>query len=100
MKKLLSLLFVFTLVACGGSDDDISTDPFIGTWELIYTGEDASSYDTTLEVRGDGTFTETDILYLGNAEDAVGIHTGTWRNLGSDLNSLSQTYYLTLDSDR
>lgn len=26
MKKLLSLLFVFTLVACGGSDDDDTAD--------------------------------------------------------------------------
>ena len=99
MKKLLSLLFVFTLVACWGSDDDDdnSTDPFIGTWELIYTGEDASSYDTTMLVRSDGTYTTTDIFY--GTENSIYIDTGTWTNMGSDLNSLSQTYYITVDEE-
>ena len=101
MKKILSLLFVFTLVACGGNDDDEggnSSDPLIGTWELIYIGEDASSYDTTFEVRSDGTYTLTDIFYIENEENDVNIDTGTWRNLSSDLNSLSQNYYITSEA--
>ena len=54
MKKLLSLLFVFTLVACGGSDDDDTADEeqlFLEknsgiSWELVRTEtEDGENYD-------------------------------------------------------
>ena len=38
MKKLLSILFVLTIVACGGSDDEIvENDPVIGTWSGFET---------------------------------------------------------------
>ena len=84
MKKLLSLLFVFTLIACsGGSDDDESmgrtTDPFIGTWQTNDGGE-----IVTIINNSDGTST------------VDGYSGSTWRNASANpnFNSLTQTYIL------
>ena len=59
MKKVLSLLFVFTLVACGGSDDDAEiegNDPVIGTWIGIQS--DTILYEQS-EENGDVNYTFT-----------------------------------------
>ena len=55
MKKLLSLLFVFSLIACvGDNDDDTLIDPLIGTWFV-----ESNSYTFVLIFDSNGTFTST-----------------------------------------
>ena len=93
MKKLLSLLFVFTLVSCGGgSDDDESmgrtTDPFIGVWVFVngdgITGE--------LEINSNRTYV------MGYPNDWDSPVSGTWINTATDpdFNSRAQTYLTNL----
>ena len=98
MKKLLSLLFVFTLVACGGSDDDTNqertTDPLIGTWDQViyYTA-------FRIEYADDGQMYEIDedgekSIVMGTTSQLL------WSNQGAtDLTSLEQ-YYLFADDSR
>lgn len=90
MKKLLSLLFVFTLIACGGgSDDDESmgrtTDPLIGIWSEL--SPDGVALDGDLTVNSNGTW---------SLADGDGPFTGSWTNSGSDFDSLVQDYSFTL----
>ena len=88
MKKLLSILFVFTLIACGGGSDDDeesigrTTDPFIGTWQTNDGGE-----IVTIINNSNGT---SSISYT----DEIGGGTGTWRNTSNNpnFNSLIQVY--------
>ena len=90
MKKLFYLLFVFTLIACGGGSDDDeesmgrTTDPFIGTWQTNDGGE-----IVTMINNSDGT---SSMSYSN--EDGGG--SGTWGNISSNpnFNSLTQTYLL------
>ena len=88
MKKLFSLLFVFTLIACGGvSDDDVddttgrTTDPLIGVW--IELGSDGVALDGDLTISSNGNW---------SLADPEGPFTGTWSNSGSDFDSLIQDY--------
>ena len=90
MKKLLSLLFVFTLIACGGgSDDDESmgrtTDPLIGSWSITpFDGEHS------LVINANGNFT---VRIVEEGEEYVS--SGTWSNNGSDFNATVQIYTVT-----
>ena len=98
MKKLLSLLFVLTLIACGGSDDDTNelrtTDPLIGTWDQVI-------FNTAfrIEYADDGQMYEIDedgikTIIMGTTSQSL------WSNMGNtDLSSLEQ-YYLFADDSR
>ena len=93
MKKFLSLLFVFTLIACGGgSDDDESmgrtTDPLIGIWAEL--GPDGVALDGDLTVNSNGTW---------SLADPEGPFTGSWTNSGSDFDSLVQDYSFSSTQD-
>jgi hypothetical protein len=98
MKKLLSLLSVFTLVACGGSDDDTNqertTDPLIGTWDQVIFN---TAY--RIEYADDGQMYEIDedgerTVIMGTTSQFL------WSNQGAtDLTSLEQ-YYMFEDDSR
>ena len=93
MKKLLSLLFVFTLIACGGgSDDDESmgrtTDPFIGTWISDSYVVDSITTTDIFTVNSNGTWT----VVLTFSDGETDSQSGTWSNNGSDFNSTTQIY--------
>ena len=87
LKKLLSLLFVLTIVACGGSDDDegVNIDPIIGKWGgNCY--EDSREY---VHYRDDGIWIFYEALTNGSI---MANHSGTWVNNGDDLTSDNQNY--------
>ena len=92
MKKLLSILFVFTLIACGGgSDDDESmgrtTDPLIGSWSITpFDGEHS------LVINANGSLT---VRFVEEGEESV--NTGTWSNNGSDYDASVQIYTVIVD---
>ena len=58
MKKLLFLLFVFTLVACGGSDEDIENDE-----ELFLEKYDGTSWILRNIVQPSGADREGEIVW-------------------------------------
>ena len=96
MKKLLSLLFVFTLIACGGGSDDNdddtigrTTDPLIGVWTLDGGGDGIA----TFSVNANGSQA---LSWTGGELDGS-VANGTWENTGSDFDALRQIYNLTQD---
>ena len=105
MKKLLSLLFVFTLIACGGGSDEDdnesmgrTTDPLIGTWTItLFVGEtDETTITTTYNANG----TILDRQVPVDPPNCVFSCTGTWSNTSpnTDFNSLTQRYTTTMDA--
>ena len=95
MKKLLSLLLVSTLIACGGNEDDVddttgrTTDPLIGVWTLD-GGVDGTA---TFSVNANGSQA---LSWTGGELDGD-VANGTWENTGSDFDALRQIYNLTQD---
>lgn len=81
MKKNLYILFVFALVACGGSDDEDvvkndNVDPIIGVWNEEL--EEGSSFSSIIWVfNSDGS--------LSLSFDGTNTSSGQWEFLGSNL---------------
>ena len=120
MKKILSLLLVFTFVACGGSDDDVSvvSDPLIGTWMVT---QDQSANFTALGFTGsvifkiilnfnsDGTGGQTTEIETDNSlilalfeeelEDGNPLYNWVNTNNSPDFSNTTQFYILTEDGD-
>ncbi|MGB0375561.1 MAG: hypothetical protein ACPGC5_00035 [Flavobacteriaceae bacterium] len=93
--KLLSILFISTLVVSCSKDDDDSnqgrtTDPIIGSWRLDYD-EDNSYLIIEFNSNGNYSGSYTDPDY---PEDNEGVN-GTWSNSGTDFTSTRQTYTTT-----
>jgi hypothetical protein len=95
MKKLLFVLMFVPLVSCSSDDDtNRTTDPIIGNWicdsclvDNIY------SLSATAAFNSNGSYATTYNLPEGDGGEGVsGSQRGTWENLGSDLNALSQVY--------
>lgn len=81
MKKNLSLLFVLSLIACGGSDEEDvinndNVDPIIGVWNEEL--EEGSSFSSIIWVfNSDGS--------LSLSFDGSNTSSGQWEFLGSNL---------------
>ena len=81
MKKILSLLFVLSLIACGGSDEEDvvnndNVDPIIGVWNEEL--EEGSSFSSIIWVfNSDGS--------LSLSFDGSNTSSGQWEFLGSNL---------------
>lgn len=103
MKKTLLLLtafvFTFSLTSCS-SDDDGSSDPFVGSWRYFTSYEDGVEYplddcesQDTFVVSSNGTF-QTTLHDEFGGECQIDIQvSGTWDNLGNG------TYSSTTDGD-
>ena len=95
MKKLLLVLMFVPLVSCS-SDDDANrpTDPIIGNWICdSCLVDNRYSLSATAAFNSNGSYATTYNLPEGDGGEGVsGSQRGTWGNLGSDLNALSQVY--------
>ena len=95
MKKLLLLLLLFPMVSCSRDDDtNRTTDPIIGNWICdSCLVDNRYSLSATAAFNSNGSYATTYNLPEGDGGEGVsGSQTGTWENLGSDLNALSQVY--------
>ena len=95
MKKLLLVLMFVPLVSCS-SDDDANrpTDPIIGNWICDPCSvDDRYSLSATGAFNSNGSYATTYNLPEGDGGEGVSEgQRGTWENLGSDFNALSQVY--------
>jgi|TARA_B110000977_G_scaffold179100_1_gene237373 hypothetical protein len=95
MKKLLLLLLLFPMVSCSSDDDtNRTTDPIIGNWICdSCLVDNRYSLSATAAFNSNGSYATTYNLPEGDGGEGVsGSQRGTWENLGSDLNALSQVY--------
>jgi|TARA_B110000908_G_scaffold152771_1_gene188687 hypothetical protein len=95
MKKLLLLLLLFPMVSCSRDDDtNRTTDPIIGNWICdSCLVDNRYSLSATAAFNSNGSYATTYNLPEGDGGEGVsGSQRGTWENLGSDLNALSQVY--------
>ena len=95
MKKLLLLLLFVPLVSCSSDDDtNRTTDPIIGNWICdSCLVDNRYSLSATAAFNSNGSYATTYNLPEGDGGEGVsGSQRGTWENLGSDLNALSQVY--------
>ena len=95
MKKLLLLLLFVPLVSCSSDDDaNRTTDPIIGNWICDPCSvDDRYSLSATVAFNSNGSYTATYNLPEGDGGEGLsGSQTGTWENIWSDLNALSQVY--------
>ena len=95
MKKLLLLLLLVPMVSCSSDDDtNRTTDPIIGNWICDPCSvDDRYSLSATAAFNSNGSYATTYNLPEGDGGESVsGSQRGTWGNLGSDLNALSQVY--------
>ena len=95
MKKLLLLLLLFPMVSCSRDDDtNRTTDPIIGNWICdSCLVDNRYSLSATAAFNSNGSYATTYNLPEGDGGEGVsGSQTGTWENLGSDINALSQVY--------
>ena len=96
MKKLIILFLGLAIISCGGSDDDESmgrtTDPFIGSWSG--EGNEGFTGEHLFTVNANGTFSNR---IIENGVEYT--NSGTWSNLGSDFNALTQSYRIIGDDD-
>ena len=95
MKKLLLLILLVFMVSCSSDDDaNRTTDPIIGNWICDPCSvDDRYSLSATVAFNSNGSYTATYNLPEGDGGEGVsGSQTGTWENLGSDINALSQVY--------
>ena len=95
MKKLLFVLMFVPLVSCSSDDDtNRTTDPIIGNWLCdSCLVDNRYSLSATAAFNSNGSYATTYNLPEGDGGEGVsGSQRGTWENLGSDLNALSQVY--------
>ena len=71
-----------------------TTDPIIGNWICDpCSNDDGYSLSVTGAFNSNGSYATTYNLPEGDGGEGVsGSQRGTWENLGSDLNALSQVY--------
>ena len=67
MKKLILLFLGLAVISCGGSDDDTSIDPIVGTWIV-----DTENYSYTVVFNVDGSFISESLIF----EDQLNTSTG------------------------
>jgi hypothetical protein len=95
MKKLLLLILLVSVVSCS-SDIEVNrtTDPIIGNWICdSCLVDNRYSLSATAAFNSNGSYATTYNLPEGDGGEGVsGSQRGTWENLGSDLNALSQVY--------
>ena len=76
MKKLLSLLFVFTLIACGGSDDEDDVNTFLSIYDGIgFYVQDPEQYSSNQDI----------YIFFSNSDDFL-----TFQFSGDDCYSLRE----------
>ena len=95
MKKLLLLILLVSVVSCSSDIEvNITTDPIIGNWICDPCSvDDRYSLSSTGAFNSNGSYTATYNLPEGDGGEGLsGSQTGTWENIGSDLNALSQVY--------
>jgi hypothetical protein len=95
MTKLLLFLLLVPMVSCSSDDDaNRTTDPIIGNWICDpCSDDDGYSLSVTGAFNSNGSYATTYNLPEGDGGEGVsGSQRGTWENLGSDLNALSQVY--------
>ena len=93
MKKILLLLIGLTIISCGSDDDDVTTDPLIGTWIKSTQFSNGSNLEESYIINSNGTYIETETgIYTGT-------DTGSWSNNGTDFNLLNQSYSFSFDDD-
>ena len=83
------------LVSCSSDDDtNRTTDPIIGNWICdSCLVDNRYSLSATAAFNSNGSYATTYNLPEGDGGEGVsGSQRGTWENLGSDLNALSQVY--------
>ena len=102
MKKILLLLIGLTIISCGSDDDDVTTDPLIGTWTKSYNffgngTETAVSVEETIIFNSNGTLIYMDVS--DEEEDDDYSLNGVWQNNGTDFNLLNQSYSFSFDDD-
>ena len=83
------------MVSCSSDDDtNRTTDPIIGNWICdSCLVDNRYSLSATAAFNSNGSYATTYNLPEGDGGEGVsGSQRGTWENLGSDLNALSQVY--------
>ncbi|MEO9571525.1 MAG: lipocalin family protein [Polaribacter sp.] len=96
MKKLLYLFIASTILfSCTTNDDDDSSDPIIGIWQLSSETENGTDISTSCERKSTITFLENGTTtQIYSYEDGNNCSTesdsATWENLG---NSNYKLYY-------
>ena len=88
-------MLLFPMVSCSRDDDtNRTTDPIIGNWICDpCSDDDGYSLSVTGAFNSNGSYATTYNLPEGDGGEGVsGSQTGTWENLGSDINALSQVY--------
>ena len=83
------------MVSCSRDDDtNRTTDPIIGNWICdSCLVDNRYSLSATAAFNSNGSYATTYNLPEGDGGEGVsGSQRGTWENLGSDLNALSQVY--------
>ena len=95
MKKLLLLILLVSMVSCSSDiEDNRTTDPIIGNWICDPCSvDDRYSLSATAAFNSNGSYATTYNLPEGDGGEGVSEgQRGTWENLGSDFNALSQVY--------
>ncbi|MGY8968716.1 MAG: hypothetical protein ACKVHT_09470 [Flavobacteriales bacterium] len=88
-------MLLFPMVSCSSDDDtNRTTDPIIGNWICdSCLVDNRYSLSATAAFNSNGSYATTYNLPEGDGGEGVsGSQRGTWENLGSDLNALSQVY--------
>ena len=88
-------MLLFPMVSCSRDDDtNRTTDPIIGNWICdSCLVDNRYSLSATAAFNSNGSYATTYNLPEGDGGEGVSeSQRGTWENLGSDLNALSQVY--------
>lgn len=95
MKKFIYLfILIITLNSCE-SEDDSSSDPIVGTWQLtsiIENGEEIATdceKENTVTFSSNATFTIIDSYDNGNNSCSTDTATGSWKNKGNSNYSVT-----------
>ena len=96
MKKLLLLFLGLTLISCssdedGDEDSDLrTTDPLIGTWDIISGLGDVESPTVTYAFNG---------VFVEDSPSLDAPIEGTWYNTRDNFNNLDQSYVFIYNED-
>ena len=88
-------MLLFPMVSCSSDDDtNRTTDPIIGNWICdSCLVDNRYSLSATAAFNSNGSYATTYNLPEGDGGEGVSEgQRGTWENLGSDFNALSQVY--------